>query len=74
MQALREFVKVKDHSVSVRLPEGFDFEEVEVIIMPKEASWDFTDVAPLLEEGVSSPISSKSHEEVFAELNARYAD
>ena len=36
MTALREFIKVKNHEVNIQLPNDFDYEEVEVIIMPKK--------------------------------------
>lgn len=36
MTAIREFVKVVDHKVSVTLPIGFDYDEVEVLVLPKE--------------------------------------
>lgn len=35
MTAIREFIKVKNHKVIVNLPNNFDSDEVEVIIMPK---------------------------------------
>ena len=36
MTALREFVKVKNHEVNIQLPNDFNYEEVEVIIIPKK--------------------------------------
>ena len=36
MTALREFVKVKNHEVNIQLPNDFDHEEVEVIVIPKK--------------------------------------
>ena len=36
MTALREFIKVKNHEINIKLPDDFDYEEVEVIIMPKK--------------------------------------
>ena len=36
MTALREFIKVKNHEVNIQLPNDFDYEEVEVIIIPKK--------------------------------------
>ncbi|MDR9498544.1 MAG: hypothetical protein RI556_08630 [Hydrogenovibrio sp.] len=74
MQALREFVKVKNRSVQFQLPEGFDYEEVEVIVMPKASSEAAEELLETLQEGAHSPVSEKSHEEVFAELKARYVD
>ena len=35
MTALREYVKVKDGMIQVKIPDDFKSDEVEVIIMPK---------------------------------------
>ena len=35
MTAIREFIKVKNHKIEYTLPEGFECDEVEMIIMPK---------------------------------------
>jgi hypothetical protein len=34
MTAIREFIKVKNHQVTITLPSDFNYEEVEVIVMP----------------------------------------
>ncbi len=36
MDAIRQFIEVKDHSFQVSLPEGFNARRVEVIILPSE--------------------------------------
>ena len=36
MNAIREFIKVKNHKVEINLPKNFNYDEVEVIIMPKD--------------------------------------
>ncbi|WP_438965719.1 hypothetical protein [Flavobacterium sp.] len=38
MEAIRQFVKVKNHQVNITLPEDFNAEEVEVIIFAKSES------------------------------------
>ena len=38
MIAIREYIKVVDHKINITLPEQFNFEEVEVVIMPKNNS------------------------------------
>lgn len=38
MEAIRRFVKVKNHEVNIILPEDFHAEEVEVIILAKNES------------------------------------
>ena len=35
MEAIRQFVKVKNQKISITLPDNFTAEEVEVIILPK---------------------------------------
>jgi len=42
MTALREFIKVKNRQVILDLPIGFDYENVEVVVMPvKDEEWDY---------------------------------
>ena len=36
MKALRQFLKVKNHSINIHLPDDFNAKEVEVIILPLE--------------------------------------
>lgn len=40
MTAIREFLKVKNNKIEINLPENFNYDEVEVVIMPK-AQEDF---------------------------------
>ncbi|WP_293889753.1 hypothetical protein [Flavobacterium sp.] len=35
MEAIRQFVKVKNHQINITLPENFTADEVEVIILAK---------------------------------------
>ena len=35
MPAIRKFAKVKNHMLNIKLPDYFDFEDVEVVIMPR---------------------------------------
>jgi hypothetical protein len=35
MTAIREFTTIKNHELRLQIPEEFDYEEVEVVIMPK---------------------------------------
>jgi len=41
MNAIRQIVEVKNHMLSIELPENFDAEYAEVIIFPKEEEFDF---------------------------------
>lgn len=40
MIAIRELVKVKNHRINLVLPKDFDYDEVEVIVLPK-AEFDY---------------------------------
>ena len=42
MIALREFVKVENHQLHIQLPNDFNYEEVEVVILPKECEKEVT--------------------------------
>jgi hypothetical protein len=35
MIAIREFVKIKNHRINLLLPKYFNYDEVEVIVLPK---------------------------------------
>lgn len=36
MEAIRQTIKVKNHKISITLPEDFNAEEVDVIILPSQ--------------------------------------
>jgi hypothetical protein len=40
MIAIREYATVKDHQLHLNLPKDFNFEEVEVIVMPRPVVWN----------------------------------
>ena len=40
MEAIRRIVKVKNHKISITLPDDFNADEVEVIILPKSNNVD----------------------------------
>jgi virulence-associated protein VagC len=42
MQAIRQTVKVKDHKINITLPDDFNADEVEVIILSKENDFILT--------------------------------
>ena len=47
MIAIREFLKVVDHKIIINLPDDFDYDEVEVVVMPKQDDinlWDDNEV------------------------------
>ena len=40
MEAIRQFVTVKNHQINITLPDDFNAEEVEVIILPRSNSYE----------------------------------
>ena len=42
MEAIRQIVKVKNNKVNITLPDNFNFQEVEVIILPKNDDFILT--------------------------------
>jgi len=74
MIAIREYVKVNNHMLTMKLPNCFDYDEVEVLIMPKIDKDDLSHLSNEIEIGINSDISNKSHEEIFADIKAKYAD
>lgn len=43
MEAIRKIVTVKNHQINITLPDDFNAEEVEVIILPKQDDFELTD-------------------------------
>ena len=42
MTILRKFLKVKEHKIAYTLPDDFDCDEVEIIIIPKKRDeWEY---------------------------------
>ena len=74
MIAIREYVKVNNNMLTMKLPNCFDYDEVEVLIMPKIDKDDLSHLSNEIEIGINSDISNKSHEEIFADIKAKYAD
>ena len=74
MTAIREFVKVDNHMLTIKLPDYFDYKEVEVVIMPRIDNDDLSYLNDEVEIGMNSDISDKSHEEIFENIKAKYAD
>lgn len=61
MEAIRQFVKVKNHQVNITLPEDFNAEEVEVIIFAKSENeyaipqWQIDEVRDRTEKYLKNP-------------------
>ena len=74
MTAIREFAKVNNHILNIKLPDYFDYEDVEVVIMPRIDIDDLSHLNDEIEIGMKSGVSDKSHDEIFAELKEKYAN
>ena len=74
MPAIRKLAKLKNHMLNIKLPDYFDFEDVEVVIMPRIDKDDLSHLNDEIEIGMKSEISDKSHDEIFAEIKAKYAN
>ena len=72
MTAIREFIKVKDHKITIDLPKDFNYKEVEVVILPKVDD-DLSFLESEIQKGIESGISKKTHKEIFANLKSKYA-
>lgn len=64
MEAIRQFIKVNGRNINITLPDDFNADEVEVIILPKNEETYLTDeMKAILDSRVNEPsenyISSK---------------
>ncbi|CAM4127543.1 MULTISPECIES: hypothetical protein [Flavobacterium] len=64
MEAIRQFVKVKNHQVNIVLPDDFNAEEVEVIILSSSRKdytipqWQINEVRERTEKYLKNPSSA----------------
>ena len=74
MEAIRQTVKVKNHTISITLPEDFNSEEVDVIILPaqnKEISipqWQIDQVRERTEKYLKNPNNVTSIDDFLKEI------
>lgn len=64
MEAIRQIVKVKNHKISITLPDDFTADEVEVIILPKSDNaeipqWQIDQVRERTEKYLKKPASAQ---------------
>ena len=64
MEAIRQIVKVKNHKISITLPDDFTADEVEVIILPKSNNveipqWQMDQVRERTEKYLKKPASAQ---------------
>lgn len=56
MEAIRRIVTVKNHQINITLPDDFNADEVEVIILPKQDDFELTDeMKQILDSRVNEP-------------------
>lgn len=74
MEAIRQYIKVNGRNISITLPDDFDADEVEVMILPKVDDFYLTDeMTTELEKRLNEPSEEYiSGEESINELKKRY--
>lgn len=74
MEALRQFVKVKNHTIQIILPDDFDADEVEVIIMPIEKKayaipdWQMEKVRERNENYLKNPAIAEDFNQAISDI------
>ncbi len=73
MEAIRQFVTVKNHQINITLPDDFDAEEVEVIILPSSKEyqipqWQIDEVRERTEKYLKDPSSAKDIDSFLKEF------
>ncbi|MEO6346863.1 MAG: hypothetical protein ABIO60_03045 [Aquaticitalea sp.] len=76
MEAIRQIVKVKNHSITVSLPDDFDANEVEVIIFPTNQNnyvitkWQIDKVRERTDNYLKNPKSVTNIDDFLKELDS----
>jgi hypothetical protein len=72
MDAIRQFIDVKNHTFQVTLPDDFKASRVEIIILPSEANeipeWQKTEALRRLEIYKDNPKSALDFDQVMDEI------
>lgn len=74
MEAIRQTVKVKNHTISIILPDNFNAEEVDVIILPSEKKeysipqWQIDQVRERTENYLKNPESATDIDDFLKEI------
>jgi len=67
MTAIREFLKVKNHKIEINLPKDFNYDEVEVVIIPKTEDnfeyWSDEELAHIGKIGLHSSMFENDEED-----------
>ena len=72
MEAIREFAVVENGKVEITVPAYLETREVEILILPKEEE-DLSFLSDAIREGIDSPDSPLSVDEIRKELKQQYA-
>ena len=73
MEAIRQCIKVNGRNISITLPDDFNADEVEVIILPKGYDFLTDDMKAELDLQLEEPATDYiSAEESIAELKKKY--
>jgi hypothetical protein len=73
MEAIRQTVKVKDHKINSTLPDNFNADEVDVIIMPASTEyvipqWQIDEVRERTEKYLKNPESATDIDDFLKEI------
>jgi hypothetical protein len=73
MEAIRQTVKVKNHQINITLPDHFNADEVDVIILPASAKyeipqWQIDEVRERTIEYFKNPEIALDFDEVMKEI------
>ncbi|MBG6061815.1 hypothetical protein IWX83_001605 [Flavobacterium sp. CG_9.1] len=74
MEAIRQIVKVKNHKISITLPDDFNADEVEVIILPKSNNvdipqWQMDQVRERTEKYLKNPSSAQDIDDFIKDID-----
>jgi hypothetical protein len=73
MEAIRQTVKVKDHKINITLPDNFNADVVDVIIMPASTEyvipqWQIDEVRERTEKYLKNPESATDIDDFLKEI------
>ena len=74
MEAIRQIVKVKNHQINITLPDDFNADEVEVIILPKSGNveipqWQIDQVRERTDKYLKNPTSAQDIDDFLKEID-----
>ena len=74
MEAIRQIVKVRNHKISITLPDDFNADEVEVIILPKSNNveipqWQMDQVRERTEKYLKNPSSAQNIDDFLKDID-----